>query len=396
MKIVLAYSGGLDTTVSISLLKEKFNATIITATINVGEEANPKEIEERAYKAGAEKHYYINAIEDFAETKIKPCIKMNCLYEDKYPMGTALARPLIAEKIVEIAKKEGADAIAHGSTSKGNDQVRFDLTVSALDPSLDIITPIRRWRLTRKWAIQYAITKNIPINTEHKKYSIDSNIWTRSIEGGQIDNPTLPPPEDAFEWTIAPEKAPDTPETITIEFEKGEPISINGEKKTLTEIITELNNIGGKHGYGRIDHIENRLVGIKSREVYEAPAALILIQAHKELEKTVYTPREYRFKKYLDQEWSDMVYMGLWQDPLRQLLQETGEKMNQWVTGTVQLKLYKGSLTIQARDSPYTLYDDKLADYNHGWYPTEEEARGFIKIWGLHMLQAIEKRKVKK
>jgi argininosuccinate synthase len=388
MKVVLAYSGGLDTTVSIALLKEKFDAEVITFTADVGQKDDFVEIENKAYKAGAAKHVFMDLKQEFADNYIKPCIKMNCLYEDKYPLGTALARPLIAKYAVLVAKKEGADAIAHGSTSKGNDQVRFDLTIMAEAPDKESLTPVRKFKLTREWEIKYALEKGLPVSIEHKKYSIDDNLWSRSIEGGPLDDESNFPEEDAFEWTVSPEKAPDSPEIHKISFKNGEPVALDDEKMNLVDLVKMLNVIGGRNGFGRIDMIESRVVGIKSREVYEAPAALILIESHKDLERTVLTPKEYRFKRLMDNEWSDLVYSGLWYEPLRSELQALGEELNKYVEGDVWVKLYKGSLMIIGRKSRYSLYRKDIADYNKGWYPTEDEARGFIKLWGNHSINA--------
>lgn len=388
MKVVLAYSGGLDTTVSIMLLKEKFGAEVITFTADIGQKDNFEEIEIRALKAGALKHVFTDLKEEFAQSYIRPCIYMNGFYEDKYPLGTALARPLIAKGAVSVAKREGADAIAHGSTSKGNDQIRFDLTIMAEASDKEIITPIRKFRLTRDWEIKYAMEKGLPISIEHKKYSIDENLWSRSIEGGPLDDESSFPEEDAFEWTVSPEKAPETPEIVKITFENGVPVALNDQKMSLLDIINAVNVIGGRHGVGRVDMIESRTVGIKSREVYEAPAALIFIEAHRDLERTVYTPKEYRFKKIMDGEWSDLVYSGLWYEPLREELQRLGESMNRYVKGDVWVKLYKGSLTVVGRKSEYSLYKKDVADYNVGWFPSEEEARGFIKLLGRFAITA--------
>lgn len=382
MRVVLAYSGGLDTTVCISLLRERFGAEVITFTADVGQKEDFAEVEERALKAGAAKHHFLDLKSEFALGYIRPCIWMNCLYEDKYPLGTALARPLIAKHAVEIARREGADAIAHGSTSKGNDQVRFDLTIMVEAPDKEILTPVRRFRLTRDWEIRYAMERGLPIKVEHKKYSIDENLWSRSIEGGPLDDESHFPEEDAFEWTVSPEKAPESPLVLKITFDKGTPVALNDERLDLVSLISRLNVLGGSHGVGRIDMIESRVVGIKSREVYEAPAAVILIEAHKDLERMVYTPREYRFKRAVDSEWSDMVYTGLWHEPLRGELQAFGEQLNRYVEGDVWVKLYKGSLAVLGRRSRYGLYSKEVADYVRGAFPSEEEAKGFIRFWG--------------
>ncbi|MCY0890536.1 MULTISPECIES: argininosuccinate synthase [Pyrobaculum] len=393
-KVVLAYSGGLDTTVAIKWLSEKFGAEVYTVTVDVGQEDDFSKIEERAYKAGAKQHFYIDAKREFAERYIAKAIVMNGMYEGLYPLGTALARPLIVEKVVEVARRVGADAVAHGSTSKGNDQVRFDITAKALAPDLKIIAPARIWGMTRAEEVEYARRHGLPVGEEHKKYSIDDNLWSRSIEGGPLDDPAAEPPEDAFKWTVPPDKAPVEPAYLTIEFERGLPVAVNGEKMDLVSLVSFLNHVGGANAVGRIDHIENRLVGFKSREVYEAPAAVILYHAHRDLEKLVLTPRELRFKHYvLDPQWADLVYQGLWVEPLRTALEKAAEEMEKWVTGEVKVKLYKGALWVVGRESPYGGYSHELADYSRGWYPTDEEARGFIEIWSLHSLTALRRRK---
>ncbi|HIP85887.1 MAG TPA: argininosuccinate synthase [Pyrodictium sp.] len=394
MRIVLAYSGGLDTSTILVLLREKYNVEVITVTVDVGQEEELENIEERAYKLGAIKHYTIDAKHEFVEKYILPAIQLNGLYEEKYPLGTALARPLIAEKVAEIAKREGADAVAHGCTAKGNDQVRFELTLKALLPSdVKIIAPVRSHKFTRKQALEFLRSRGYDVPSTHKKYSIDENLWTRSIEGGELDDPTIEPPEEVFAWTVPPYKAPNTPLYLELEFENGVPIAINGEKMDLLKMIILLNKIVGGHGFGRIDHIENRVVGLKSREVYEAPAALTLIEAHKDLEKLVYTPYELRFKQLIDGLWSDLVYGGLWIEPLREHLQRLAVEMNRVVEGIVKLKVYKGSLSIVGRYSDVSSYSKELIDYNTGWYPSDEEARGFITLYGLHSLTAYKLRK---
>ncbi|MCG2909141.1 MAG: argininosuccinate synthase [Stygiolobus sp.] len=383
MKIVLAYSGGLDTTVAIRWLKETFNADVITVTVDVGQKDNFEDIEKRAYIAGALKHYTVDAKKEFAEKYISYAIKMNGLYEDVYPLSTALARPLIAEKVVEIAKKENADMIAHGSTSKGNDQVRFDLTVKALYPDVKVVAPARIWKMTRESEIEYAKQKGIPIKAESSKYSIDENLWGRSIEGDIISDPSVEVPEDAFEWT---KKRSNEKLKLTIGFDKGIPVSLNGEKMDLVKLIQLLNELAGSRGFGRVEHLENRVVGFKSREVYEVPAALILINSHKDLEKTVYTPLEYRFKKTLDAQWSDLVYQGLWFEPLRETIQLAGDNLNKWVCGEVKIEIDGDGMRILGRESKYSPFSEKIASYNKGWYPTDEMARGFIEIFGMHSL----------
>lgn len=367
----------------------------MTVTVDVGQEEDFAEIESRAYKAGAVRHYTVDAKREFAEEYVGRAIMMNGMYEGRYPLGTALARPLIVEKTVEVARREGADAIAHGSTSKGNDQVRFDVTAKALAPDLEILAPARVWGMGRDEEVEYARKRGIPVPEAHKKYSIDENLWSRSIEGGPVDDQRAEPPEDAFKWTVQPEKAPDQPTYVEIEFSGGLPKSINGERLDMVSLVKSLNQIGGAAGVGRIDHIESRLVGFKSREVYEAPAAVILYEAHRDLEKLVLTPRELRFKHFvLDPQWADLVYQGLWVEPLRHSIEAAAREMERWVEGWVKVKLYKGSVQVVARDSKYGTYNKELADYSKGWYPSDEEARGFIEMWSLHSLTALERRKI--
>ncbi len=393
MRVVLAYSGGLDTTTCIVWLRERYNAEVITVTVDVGQEEDFSDVERRALGAGASQHYTIDAKEEFATRYIFPAIKMNALYEGAYPLSTALARPLIVEKVLEIARKKGADAIAHGSTSKGNDQVRFDLTIRALNPDIKIITPARSWGMTRRDEIEYLRARGIEVPPVNKKYSVDDNLWGRSIEGGELDDPSHPPPEEAFKWTVSPERAPNSPAILEIEFNRGVPVAINGERMDPVKLISTLNVLGGSHGVGRIDHVENRLVGFKSREVYEAPAAAILIKAHEDLEKAVLTPRELRVKRMLEPVWSDLVYNGLWLEPARRAIEALGDEMNRWVTGTVGVKIYKGSATVVSRRSPYMIYSQDIASYERGWYPSEERAVGFIEIWGMHTLSALRVRR---
>ncbi len=395
-RIVLAYSGGLDTSVAIVWLQEFYEAEVVTVTVDVGQGDDLDEIASRAEKLGAVKHYNIDARREFAENYVYPSIRANALYEDKYPLGTALARPLIARKLVEVARREGADAVAHGCTSKGNDQVRFDLTVKAYAPDLEIIAPARVWGMSRSEELEYARRKGIPIPSTHKRFSIDANLWSRSIEGPEIDDPAAPVPEDAFEWTVAPERAPDRPLILELGFREGVPVSVNGEELEPLQLVEKLNRLLGLHGYGRVDHVENRVVGFKSREVYEAPAALAIIEAHKDLEKLVFTPRELRFKRLVDALWTDLVYQGLWVEPLRRHLDTLIASMEKYVEGSVKLKVYKGSLTILGRSSRYAGYSEQLASYVEGWYPSDEEARGFIEMWGLHSLLALRARGLNK
>lgn len=382
-KIVLAYSGGLDTSVAIKWLKEKYNADIITLTLDVGQKEDFKFIEEKAYKIGAIKHYTIDAKEEFVGNYIFPAIKANAMYEDKYPVSTALSRPLIAKKLVEIAHKEGADAVAHGCTGKGNDQLRIEISVKALDPSLIVLAPTRDWGMSRDQEIEYAKRHNIPISTIAKKYSVDQNLWGRSIEGGPLENPWNVPEDDVWEWTINPEKAPNEPTIMEIEFKKGVPIKINGENMSPVELIEKVNKIAGMNGVGRIDHIEDRIVGIKSREVYECPAAVTIIEAHKDLEKMVLNRRELTFKKIVDSEWTFLVYAGLWEDPLRYDLEAFIDKVSERTEGKVRVKLYRGSLMVVGRESPYSLYDIKIATYDSSSTFDQSLSKGFVTLWGL-------------
>lgn len=382
-RIVLAYSGGLDTSVMIKWLQEKFNAEVITVTVNVGQPEDLAEVAEKANILGAFRHYSIDARAEFATEYVFPAIKANALYEGKYPISTALSRPLIVKKLVEIAEKESATALAHGCTGKGNDQVRFDISIGALAPHVKIIAPVREWNMTRAQEIEYARKKGIPVSTAAKKYSIDQSIWGRSIECGALEDSSQEPPKDAFEWTVSPEKAPNKPEYVNIDFEKGVPIALNGEFLPPLVIVETLNKTAGKHGVGRIDHIEDRLVGIKSREVYECPAAAVLLEAHKDLEKMVLTRHEVLFKQQIDAQWTFLVYAGLWLDPLREDLEAFINKCQENVTGNVRLKLYKGGVHVVGRSSPMSLYDQNLVDYNVNTGLSPLASPGFIELWGL-------------
>jgi argininosuccinate synthase len=369
--------------VLIKWLQEKYEADVITVTVNVGQNENLNASEEKAKKLGALKHYSIDAKDEFATDYIFPAIKANALYEGKYPISTSLSRPLIASKMVEVAEKEDATGFAHGCTGRGNDQVRFDVTLGALAPGLKIIAPVREWCMTREEEIAYAKAKGIPVSNTAKKYSIDASVWGRAIECGLLEDASQEPPEDAYEWTVAPEKAPNTPEYVTIKFEEGVPVAINGEKLKPLALIEELNKTAGKHGVGRIDHIEDRLVGIKSREVYECPAATVLLEAHKDLEKMVLTRHEVLFKQQVDAEWAYLAYVGLWVDPLREDLDAFINKTQENVTGEVKIKLYKGGLTVVGRSSPMSLYDKNLANYNIKTTFNQSCSKGFIELWGL-------------
>jgi argininosuccinate synthase len=384
-KVVLAYSGGLDTSVCIRYLQTLHNLDVITVTVDCGQHDDFKEIEKKAEAIGAIEHVYIDAREEFARDYIAPSIKANGLYQGKYPLATALARPLIAAKAVEVAKKEGAIALAHGCTGKGNDQIRFDVTMRALSPDLKIIAPIRDLNLTRDLEISFAKEQNIPISSEAKKYSIDINLWGRALEGGRIEEADFEPPEDAFQFiNFQNDKAG----YMEIEFEEGIPVALDDEHIRLVDLIQHANNKAGGHGIGIVDHIEDRVVGIKSREVYEAPAALTIIEAHKDLEKMVLTKHELAFKQIVDNQWSWLAYSGLWQDPLRTDLDKFIDATQNRVSGKVRLKMEKGSLRVVGRESKYSLYKDNLATYATGSTFDQSLAKGFVELWGLQSVIA--------
>ncbi|MFB7139939.1 argininosuccinate synthase [Gottfriedia sp. NPDC056225] len=383
-KIVLAYSGGLDTSVCIKWLQEKYNYDVIALCLDLGEGKDVEAVRQKALNLGAIKSYMINVKDLFANEYIVPALKANALYEGKYPLSSALSRPLIAKLLVEVAKQEGAVAVAHGCTGKGNDQVRFEVSVMALNPNLKVVAPVREWGMTRDEEIQYANENGVPIPVDlDNPFSIDANIWGRACEAGVLENPWNEAPEEAFDWTNAIENTPDVPEYIEIEFTKGVPVALNGQPIDLVQLIEQLNGIGGKHGVGRIDHIENRLVGIKSREVYENPAALILINAHKELEFLT-LPREVtNFKVNIEQQFSKMLYDGLWYSPLMGALDAFVNTTQETVTGVVRVKLFKGNHTVVGRKSENSLYNEELATYSKGDMFDHNAAVGFIKLWGL-------------
>lgn len=382
-KFVLAYSGGLDTSVLIKYLQEKEQGEVITVTVDVGQQEDLAGAAEKAKKLGVLKHVAIDAKEEFCADYIFPAIKANALYEGKYPISTALSRPLIAKKMVEVAKKEGATGLVHGCTGRGNDQVRFDITLGSLAPNKKIIVPVRDWGLTREEEIKYAKQKGIPVSTAAKMFSIDASIWGRAIECGLLEDAANEPPPEAYLWTVAPEKAPDKPEYVTIQFKAGVPVAVNGKKMKPLDLIQELNIIAGRNGVGRIDHIEDRLVGIKSREVYECPAAVVILEAHKDLEKMVMTRHEVLFKQQIDAEWVFLAYAGLWVDPLKTDLDAFIDKSQENVSGEVRLKLFKGGLQVVGRSSPMSLYDKNLANYNIKTSFNQAYSKGFIELWGL-------------
>jgi argininosuccinate synthase len=384
-KCILAYSGGLDTSVCIKYLQLLHNLDVITVTVDCGQTDDFKEIENRSKEIGAVQHFYVDAKEEFVNEYISHCIKANGLYENQYPLGTALARPLIAKKVVEISNKENAKTIAHGSTGKGNDQVRFDITIKSLNPNLRIIAPIRDMNLTRDIEIQFAKEHNIPISTEVKKYSIDMNIWGRSIEGGDLENPFVEPSEDCFKFIQFNNSDVGY---LEIEYEKGLPITADGTRMNLVDLINYINFKAGSYGVGIVDHIEDRIIGIKSREVYECPAAIVLIQAHQDLEKMVLTSHELRFKHIVDQQWSWMTYSGLWQDPLLNDLDKFIDATQNRVTGKVKMRMQNGSMRIVGRESKFSLYKNDLATYSSDSIFDQQLGKGFVELWGLQSITA--------
>jgi argininosuccinate synthase len=383
-KVVLAYSGGLDTSVAIKWIKDKYSMEVITLTVDIGNVADLEAIRQKALKLGAIKAFVIDAREPFVNSFVFPALKANAIYEGQYPLATALGRPLIAQLLVETAKKENALAVAHGCTGKGNDQVRFDVSVAALAPKLRIIAPAREWNMTREQTIKYAQSHNISIPiTVASPYSIDENLWGRSIECGVLEDPWTEPPDDVFIWTKSPNEAPDKADYITIGFDEGIPISIDGQRLSGVALTQQVHEIASRHGVGRIDHVENRLVGIKSREIYEAPAATVLTKAHQALEAITLSKDQLRFNNIVASQYADLIYNGLWFSGLRQDLACYVDSSQKYVTGEVKVKLYKGNCYIAGRKSPYSLYDYSLATYDKGDAFDQSASPGFIHIWGL-------------
>ncbi|PYE92899.1 argininosuccinate synthase [Bacillus sp. 196mf] len=382
-KVVLAYSGGLDTSVAIKWLQEK-NYDIIALCLDLGEGKDLAFVKEKALSVGAIKSYMIDVQEEFANEYALMAMQAHTLYEGKYPLVSALSRPLIAKKLVEIAEQEGATAVAHGCTGKGNDQVRFEVSIQALDPYLEVIAPVREWKWSREEEIAYAKENDVPIPINlDSPFSIDQNLWGRSNECGILEDPWAAPPEDAYEMTLALEDTPNKPEFVEIGFEAGVPTTLNGTAYSLAELIKTLNALAGKHGVGRIDHVENRLVGIKSREVYECPAAMTLITAHKELEDLTHVKEVAHFKPVIEQKITELIYNGLWFSPLKQALHAFLQETQKNVTGTVRVKLFKGHAIVEGRKSEYSLYDEKLATYTAQDEFNHDAAVGFISLFGL-------------
>jgi argininosuccinate synthase len=382
-KVILAYSGGLDTSVAIKWLKDQGYA-VVACCLDVGEGKDLEFIKEKALKIGAIQSYVLDVKDEFANDYALFALQAHALYEGKYPLVSALSRPLISKKLVEIAELEGAMAVAHGCTGKGNDQVRFEVSIKALNPNLKVIAPVREWKWSREEEIAYAANNGIPIPINlDSPFSIDQNLWGRSNECGILEDPWAAPPEEAYELTMGLEYTPDTPDIIEIEFHEGIPTAIDGKAYPLSELILKLNAIAGKHGVGRIDHVENRLVGIKSREVYEAPAAMTLIKAHKELEDITLVKEVAHFKPVIEKKMTELIYEGLWFSPLQDALAAFLKSTQKYVTGTVRVKLFKGHAIVEGRKSPYSLYNEKLATYTADDEFDHSAAVGFINLWGL-------------
>jgi argininosuccinate synthase len=383
-KVVLAYSGGVDTSVAIKWLQEKYNVDVIAVTIDVGNEKDFSAVRQKALKVGAIKALVIDGKELFVKYFIFPALQANALYEGQYPLATALSRPLMVKLLVDTAVAEGAAVIAHGCTGKGNDQVRFEVGINALAPQMKIIAPAREWGMTREETIQYAQKHEIPIPvTKKSPYSIDENLWGKSIECGALEDPWAEPPADVYTWTKNQDATPDKPQYLEIGFEKGVPVSLDGKEMDGIALIQKMNEITGRHGVGRIDHIENRVVGIKSREIYEAPAAVVLIQAHQALEAMTMSKDQLRFKQKVAIEYADLIYNGLWFSQLNRDLSAYILSSQRYVTGTVRVKLFKGLSTVVGRKSPWSLYNLSLATYDKGDKFNQKAAEGFIHLWGL-------------
>ncbi len=385
-KAILAFSGGLDTSVVIKYLQEKHRLDVVTVTVDVGQGDDLKKISAKAKSLGVIRHYNIDARNEFVNDFIFPSIKANALYQKKYCLATALARPLIAQKVVEVAKKENATALAHGCTGKGNDQVRFDVTYHS-SSNLPIIAPIRDLNLTRDVELKFAQKRGIPIETAAKRFSIDQNLWGRAIEGGELEDAFVEPPEDAFIW-VKTKNLPEKPQYMEITFEAGIPVAIDGKRMRSIDLINYANKKAGSNGIGIVDHIEDRVVGIKSREVYETPGATCLIEAHTDLEKMILTKHELRFKTMVDTEWAWLAYSGLWQDPLKSDLDMFINASQKRVSGTVKLKMFKGSLRVVGRKSKYSLYSHDLATYGSGSTFDQTMGKGFVELWGLQSTEA--------
>lgn len=391
-RVLLLYSGGLDTSVMLHWIQEAYEAEIVTLTINLGQPGEDyTEVTDKARKMGALETIVIDAREEFAEDYVLRAIKANALYGGGYPLFTALARPLIAKLGVEEAARTGCDTLAHGCTGKGNDQVRLEATVAALDPNLKMIAPVRSWQIGRDEELEYCRTHGIPLKggTSAPPYSIDDNLWGRSSEGGGIESLDSPPPDDVFQLVTRPELAPDEAEYVKVGFEAGRPVSFNGERLAMVELLEAAADAGSRHGCGIVDHIEDRIVGLKVRDIYEVPASAVILTAHQDLEKVVSTIHQNNFKNTLDRHWAYLAYAGLWQEPLRHDLDAYMDSANEFVTGEVTMKLYKGSATPVARTSPYALYDENLASFGEsGGEFSQNASPGFIELFSLQSRMA--------
>ena len=381
-KIVLAYSGGLDTTVAVPWLQEKYDADIITLTIDLGM-VDLESIRQRALSIGAVEALTVDGRDTLVNEFLFPSLQAGTIYEQQYPLATALGRPLIARYLVEAAKEHGAYAIAHGCTGKGNDQVRLEVGISSLGPDIEVIAPIRDWGMSRDDEIEYGQARNLPINANRSRFSTDENLWGRSVEAGELEDPWLEPPEDAYAWTNPVAATPEDPTYVEVHFERGVPTAVDGENMAGTDLIDHLNSLAGSHGIGRIDHVENRLVGIKSREIYECPAATLLHTAHTALEAMTLTKDQARTKARIALEYADVVYNGLWFTAHRADLNAYVQSTQRFVTGDIKVRLYKGSATVVGRQAPKALYNHGLATYDRSDEFDHGSAEGFIKIYGL-------------
>ncbi len=384
-KVVLAYSGGVDTSVCIPYLKQEWGVKeVITLAADLGQGGDMEPVREKALKSGALESLVIDATEGFVKDYAFPAIQANALYENRYPLSTALARPLIAKLLVEAAEKYGADAVAHGCTGKGNDQVRFDVSIAALDPNLKVLTPAREWGMSREETIAYGERFGIPSPVKKSSpYSIDENLLGRAVEAGVLEDPWVEAPEEVYTMTTAIANTPNEPEYVEIGFEKGIPVTLNGATPDAIALITQLNEIAGKHGVGRLDMIENRLVGIKSREIYETPAMLVLIDAHRDLESLTLTADVAQYKRGIEQTYTQLVYNGLWYSPLKDALDAFVLSTQERVTGTVRVKLFKGTHSVVGRKSAHSLYTPDLATYGKEDIFDHQAAKGFVYVWGL-------------
>jgi len=382
--VALAYSGGLDTSVAIRWMKERYDMDVYAVAIDLGEERDYDGIRQKALDIGATGAEVIDAKEEFARDFIFPALKANACYEDRYPLSTSLARPLIAKLVGEVALRQKADAVAHGSTGKGNDQVRFEVTWACLFPQLKQLAPIREWAMSRDEEIDYAKQHGIPIPVDKKSpYSYDTNLWGKSAEAGPLEDPWVEPPPDVHQWTKDPGDAPDDPAYVEIGFQRGLPVSLDGEALSPATLIARLNALAGAHGVGRIDMVENRLVGIKSRETYECPAAVVLLDAHRDLEGLCLERELAHYKRQLELKYSELVYYGLWYSPLRRALDAFMDTTQETVTGAVRIKLHKGTCVPVGRKSPHSLYRYGLATYDQADRFDHTQAQGFIRLWGL-------------